>query len=98
MSVIVTFEKKHFLMMGLIIAIPFILFFVSNIMAVAPAPPTGQYHSSNELYVENDIDFNENNLTNTKTITVDVIESNVVESNTIIITNICLEGVCKSRW
>ena len=95
MVVTIAIEKKHFLMMGLIISIPFMLFFVSNIIAVAPS---GQYHSSNELYVENNIDMNGNNLTNIKKITVDVIETNTIESNTITITNICLDGVCKSSW
>ena len=68
MSVTVTFEKKHFLMMGLIIAIPFLFMAISNIIAAAPT--TGQYHSASELYVDGDIDMNNNTLINSGNISI----------------------------
>ncbi|NOR85775.1 hypothetical protein GQ473_06680 [archaeon] len=61
MSVTFTFEKKHFLMLGLVIAIPFLFMAIVNIVAVAP---TGQYHLFSELFVDQDIDMNNNKITN----------------------------------
>ena len=61
MSVTITFEKKHFMMMGVIIAIPFMFLAIMNIFATAP---TGQYHSSDELFVAKNMSFNGYNLTN----------------------------------
>ncbi|NOR85032.1 hypothetical protein GQ473_02855, partial [archaeon] len=43
-----TFQKKHFLILGLIIAIPFIILTITNI--IAASTPTGQYHTASELY------------------------------------------------
>ena len=71
MSVTVNFtlEKKHFLILGLIIAIPFIILAINTITA---AGPTGQYHSASELYVDSNIDMNKHNLTNTGNIGIGI--------------------------
>ncbi|NOR85413.1 hypothetical protein GQ473_04795 [archaeon] len=65
-----TFEKKHFLILGLIIAIPFLIMTITNIIALAPTPPTGQYHSASELYVDNNIDMNNNKIINSGNISI----------------------------
>ncbi|NOR85773.1 hypothetical protein GQ473_06670, partial [archaeon] len=62
MSVTITFQKKHFLMLGLIIAIPFLILAISTIMATVPS---GQYHPISELWVDANIDMQGNNITNT---------------------------------
>ena len=62
-----TFEKKHFLILGLIIAIPFLILAITNIIAVAP---TGQYHPSSELFVDSDIDLNNKSIINSGNITI----------------------------
>ena len=46
MSVTSTFQKKHFLMLGLIIAIPFLILATTNIIATTPG---GQFHTASEL-------------------------------------------------
>ena len=56
-----TFEKKHFLMMGIIIAIPFLFITILQIMAV---PAGGQYHPLSELFVDSNIDMQGKNITN----------------------------------
>ncbi|MCK5593637.1 MAG: hypothetical protein KAI18_00170 [Candidatus Aenigmarchaeota archaeon] len=68
MSVTITFEKKHFLMAGLIIALPFMILAISNIFAATTMPLVG--HSISELFVDGNLDMNGFNLTNTETITL----------------------------
>ena len=77
MSVTVTFEKKHFLMMGLIIAIPFLILAISNIIATTPAP-TGQYHSASELWVNQDIEMNNFKLNNSGNISIMGSENGII--------------------
>lgn len=62
-----TFEKKHFLLIGLIIASPFLIMTIANIIATAP---TGQYHPASELYVDGDIDMNDNKIINSGNISI----------------------------
>ncbi len=61
MSITLTFEKKHFLLMGVIIAVPFLILAISTIMAAVPG---GQYHSVTELFVDSDLDMGGHNITN----------------------------------
>lgn len=65
MSVTITFEKKHFLMLGMIIALPFLFMVVLQIMAV---PPSGQYHPLSELFADSNLDMQGMNITNTGTV------------------------------
>ena len=60
MSVTITFQKKHFLMMGLIIAIPFLFIAITNIMAVES---DGQFHTMSEILMGN-LDMQGGNITN----------------------------------
>ena len=70
-----TFEKKHFLIMGLFIAIPFLILAINTIMAAAP---TGQYHLFSELFVDNDIDMNNNSILNSGNITITNSDSGII--------------------
>ena len=76
----ITFEKKHFLMLGLVIAIPFLFMAIANIMAAAPS---GQYHFFSELFVDQDIDMNNNKITNLSvpTISVDAATKGYVDAS-----------------
>ena len=56
-----TFEKKHFLLLGIIIAIPFLFIAITQIMAV---PAGGQYHPLSELFANSNLDMNGMNITN----------------------------------
>ena len=62
MSVTITFEKKHFLMAGIIIALPFMILAISSIFAATTMPLVG--HPISELFVDADLDMNNNKITN----------------------------------
>ncbi|MBW6462228.1 MAG: hypothetical protein K0B07_04235 [DPANN group archaeon] len=68
MAVTITFEKKHFLIAGLIIAIPFLLIAISNIFAATTMPAVG--HSISELFVNDDFDLNGNKIIGSGNITI----------------------------
>ena len=70
-----TFEKKHFLILGLIIAIPFLILAINTIIAAAPS---GQYHPASELYVDQDIDMNNNKIINSGNITINGSENGII--------------------
>lgn len=76
MSVTITFEKKHFLLMGAVIAIPFMFLAIMNIFA---ATPTGQYHTSDELYMTSNLDINNQNITNVSKIVFN--DGNILSSS-----------------
>ncbi|NOQ56075.1 MAG: hypothetical protein GQ477_04695, partial [Nanohaloarchaea archaeon] len=51
MAVTVTFQKKHFLFAGVIVAIPFMLIAINSIFASAASMPAVG-HSISELFVD----------------------------------------------
>ncbi|MBW6461875.1 MAG: hypothetical protein K0B07_02410 [DPANN group archaeon] len=53
MAVTITFEKKHFLMAGIIVALPFMILAISNIFATTTMPLVG--HPLSELYIDSDL-------------------------------------------
>ena len=66
MSVTITFQKKHFLMMGLIIAIPFLFIAITNIFAAGSG---GQFHDISEIIMGN-LDMQGKNITNVGNISI----------------------------
>ena len=60
MQIILNFKKRHFLILGLIIAIPFLFIAITNILAVGL---DGQFHTADELYINSNIDMNGKNIT-----------------------------------
>jgi len=62
MPVTTTLEKKHFLLAGLVIAIPFLILAISQI--IAASPPSGQYHPISELWVDEGPNMNSDKITN----------------------------------
>ena len=64
----ITFEKKHFLALGIIITFSFFFMAITNILAANP--PSGQYHPLSEFFVDSSLDMQGMNLTN-----VDVVKA-----------------------
>jgi len=61
-------KKKHFLIAGLVVAIPFLILAISQI--IAASPPSGQYHPLSELWVNTDLDMDGKSIVNTEKIDV----------------------------
>ncbi|MCK5593636.1 MAG: hypothetical protein KAI18_00165 [Candidatus Aenigmarchaeota archaeon] len=76
MSVTITFEKKHFLMAGIIIALPFMILAISNIFAATTMPIVG--HPISELYVDSDLDMGGNAIINSGNISISGSENGIV--------------------
>ena len=76
MAVTITFEKKHFLFAGIIIAIPFMLIAINSIFAATTMPAVG--HSISELFVNGDLDLNGNKIINSGNITISTAGDGIV--------------------
>lgn len=69
MSVTITFEKKHFLMVGIIIALPFMIMAINSIFASATSMPLVG-HPISELFVDADLDMGGYAIINSGNITI----------------------------
>ncbi len=78
MAVTVTFEKKHFLMAGVIISIPFMLIAISSLFA-ATTPFVG--HSISELFIDDDLNMNGNKIIGSGNITIEGSENGIIFSD-----------------
>ncbi len=79
MSVTITFEKKHFLMAGIIIALPFMILAMGNIFAATTMPIVG--HPISELFVDADLDMDTNKIINSGNISISGSENGIVFSD-----------------